>query len=104
MDLTRPTVFKLKIFPPKKKPEGNPKPVKSKLPDGGTYDQLNSYKKTQLNRAEQKVFIQKSPKKNFLDAVQKAKKFMPPPGHYKNIDAAYKRLSTSPLSIRTKRH
>jgi len=44
VDLSRPTIFKLRMFPPPKKESEKPK--KSKDPDMGSYDSLVSFKKT----------------------------------------------------------
>ena len=53
-----------------------------------------------------KVFIGKSPKKTFMDYHLKNKKPIPPPGHYPldKLDAAWKRCSTSPNTMKMKRH
>jgi len=50
------------------------------------------------------MHIGKSPNKNFIDHVVKAKKANLPPGHYKDVEKGYARLSTSPIGIRMKRH
>ena len=50
------------------------------------------------------MHIGKSPNKNFIDHVVKAKKDKLPPGHYKDVEKGYARLSTSPIGIRMKRH
>ena len=103
-NMGKPSPFSLRMFPPSKKPTESYKVVKSKEPDVGSYNSLTAYKKTQLNKVDETVFIEKQKKNNFLDQIQKAKKFVPAPGHYKDLDKAYKRISTSPISIRTKRH
>ena len=50
------------------------------------------------------MHIGKSPNKNFIDNVVRAKKGSLAPGHYKGVEEAYKRLSSSPIGIRIKRH
>ena len=100
---TRPRAFQLKIMPSKDK--GEPiKIKKSKDPDVGTYNHSDAYKKTQLHHYEKNQFMPKGPKKNFLDDAVKTRKFVPPPGHYKEVEKCYSRLSTSPMSLRTRRH
>lgn len=97
--------FKLKILPDKDKDKNPYKIVKSKLPDCGTYkvdDCLNKLRPA----THFKVFIGKQDKKSFIDAHVKFKKAMPPPGHYPldKLETAWKRISTSPNTIRMKRH
>ena len=72
----------------------------------GSYKTTEAYVKTQLKGNDSKMFIEKSPKKTFLDHHLKVKKIVPAPGHYKldSLDQAHKRISTSPISIRPKRH
>ena len=77
--------------------------VKSKNIDCGSYDPLKSFRTTQLHGFEVKGYIGKSPKKNYIDDIIRAKKGKLPPNHYK-VNDAYKNLSSSPISIRMKRH
>ena len=103
-DYTHERIYKLKIMPDKDADKNKYKIVKSKLPDVGTYKVTEAYNYLR-GATETKVHIGKSPKKSFIDAHVKVKK-NPPPGHYPldKLDQAWKRISTSPNSIRTKRH
>jgi hypothetical protein len=87
-----------------KKDPNEHKIKKSKNPDMGSYQDIAAYQKTQLHKYERNHFMPKGPKTNFLDAAVKTKKFVPAPGHYKDLDKCYSRLSTSPVGIRTRRH
>lgn len=80
--------------------------VKSKNPDGGTYDYLASFKKTQTHGLENKVFMSKHKHESFLDHSVRMKRHTLGPGHYtkQNIEKAYDRLSSSPTSLRVRRH
>ena len=102
LNFSRPRSFVLKIIPKKKDPNEF-KIKKSKDPDIGSYNVFYSYKKTQLHGYEQKGFISKTPKTNFLDLAIRARKAVPAPGKY-DLDKCYNRLSTSPMSSRIKRH
>ena len=81
--------------------------IKSKDPDGGSYEDLASFKRTQTHGHEQKpVFMSKMKKKCYLDDAIKIKRHSLGPGHYsiKTINTAYDKITSSPNSIRTKRH
>jgi len=57
-----------------------------------------------LHGYEQKAHIGKSPNKNFVEHIIRGKKASLAPGHYKDVEKGYARLSTSPVGIRMKRH
>lgn len=100
-DLTKPKIFKYRMFPVAKPATAITKP---KRPDPGTYDTTKAFEKTQKWGHETKAPPNfKAPKKNFLDAVQSQKKFVPPPGSYNHVDC-YKKLSPSPVGFRMRRH
>ena len=81
------------------------KPVKSKDPDVGSYDPLNSYRRTQVHGVEKNSFKFNSGKgKTMTDIISAKTKGNPPVGTYKNIDSAYPKLSASPRSLRIRRH
>ena len=46
----------------------------------------------------------KKPKTSFIDATKKEKAFLPGVGHYKEVENAFKRIASLPVSIRQKRH
>lgn len=104
-DYTHDRVFKLKIIPDKNADKNKYKIVKSKLPDMGSYKVNEAINKLRPD-TDFKVFIGKSPKKSFLDGHVKLKKINPPPGHYPldKLANAWNRISSSPNSIRVKRH
>ena len=104
--LTRPKIFECKIVPDNKAHINKYKIIKSKNPDSGTYENLSSFRKTQTHGYENKVFMSKCPKTSFLDGAVRAKRHSLGPGHYavKNIENAYNRISSSPVSMRTRRH
>ena len=102
--LTRPKIFALKIIKPVDNKDKNPyKIVKSKNPDGGSYNHMNAFNKTQIPGTEQKVFMSKNPKSSFIDHTVKKKKGIVAPGHYKT-ESCYNRLSSSPVGLKIKRH
>lgn len=102
--LTKPKAFKLKIQADKNDPAQKYKIVKSKLPDCGTYKEFEAFRKTQISGVDYKFNVDKSPKKTFLDDIIKRKQKIPAPSHYKNVESSHLRLSSSPVSIRMKRH
>ena len=72
----------------------------------GTYDHLGSYKKTQTVGYERHSFAMRKPSDKhvgFTGMQAKAKKDVPPVGKY-NPEKAYARLSSTPASLRVKRH
>lgn len=50
------------------------------------------------------MHIGKSPNKTFIDQAVRAKKGSLAPGHYRGVEKAYDRLSTSPIGVRMRRH
>jgi len=102
---TRPKTFALKIRPADKQKDAEKyKIVKSKNPDCGSYNSLAAYKKTQTHRLESNMYIGKCPRKDFITEFTKKKKGSLAPGHYKGVEKAYDRLSTSPMGLRMRRH
>jgi|TARA_B110001450_G_scaffold217675_1_gene211768 hypothetical protein len=100
----KPKPFELKILPDKDRHINKYKIKKSKAPDMGSYNSFKSFRNTQLHGFETKMHIGKSPNKNFIDHAVKSKKANLAPGHYKDVEKCYARLSTSPVGIRMKRH
>ena len=93
-------------FVPDKNRDKNPyKIIKSKDPCVGTYNDPQSFRKTQLHSYERdKFLINKGPKVGQIEFAVKQKKGVPGPGTYKNVESAYARISTSPPTLRSKRH
>ena len=104
--LTKPKIFQASIADDKKAHIDKYKIVKSKNPDVGTYEGAAAFKQTQTNGTERKAFMSKMEKKGYLDHAVKARKHSPGPGHYAKatLDNAYNKLSSSPTSLRTRRH
>ena len=79
---------------------------KPKMPDPTTYKPSDAFKKTQLKGHETGTFkFQKNDKiVTYAEQVARSKKHVPGVGTYKNVESAYARLSTSPPTMRTRRH
>jgi len=75
---------------------------KSKMPDSGTYDSVESFHKTQKNKI--KFNMSKANIVCYFD--EKAKRTIKNPGigHYKVQPSVFSKLSSSPQSIKVKRH
>lgn len=78
-------------------------------PDGGTYDPDKAFFGTQVHSIDRrgcKIFPPTNgPKrKTFIDDSPKPTKFVPGPGHYLSPERGYNAISSSPKSIRVKRH
>lgn len=41
---------------------------------------------------------------SYLDQEQKNKKFLPPVGHYKNVEKSYEKISMGPITQKSRRH
>ena len=91
-----------KIFPMTKAEKEKYVKRKSELPDPGTYN----IEKPILNVKERirVAHFSKKPKSSFIDQTKKDKAFLPGVGHYKEVESAFKRMSSLPVSIRQKRH
>ena len=111
--LVKPKIYQLKFVPDKNKDQNPYKIIKSKEPTVGSYNDPQSFRKTQLHSYERdKFLINKGPKigKSFgscvgqIELFVKLKKGVPGPGTYKNVESAYSRISTSPPTLRSRRH
>lgn len=76
-----------------------------KVPENGQYDSPGAFKSTQINGQEKTAFkIVNNKVKTFTEEIVAQKKSVPGVGHYKHVEEGYKILSTSPTSIRIRRH
>lgn len=102
--LTTPRTFGVKFNPlPTTKARDTEKVAK--IPEHGMYNPPDAFKTTQINGQEKTAFkIVNCKEKTYTDIVINRTKFVPGVGHYKNVEESYKRLSTSPTSIRIRRH
>ena len=103
--LVKPRTIYGRIQPENPDRKSTDKIKKSSDPDMGTYNMPESYRNTQLSGIEKNSFkMDKGKGATFTDIVQKNSKWVPGVGHYKEVEKAYPRLSTSPNSIRVRRH
>jgi hypothetical protein len=103
--ITKPRILFGLVLPDAGNVESGNKIKKSNDPDVGTYDAPESFRNTQLNGIEKNSFkLNKGKGKTFTDMVVENAKFVPGVGHYKETEKAYTRLSSSPISIRVRRH
>ena len=79
------------------------KPKKSTDPDSGTYEVGKSHKYLEANKGPSQK-MSPAPIIKFYDQAIKISRHIPAPTHYKVDQKSYSRLSTSPPSIRIKRH
>ena len=102
--LVKPRIMTTKIHGDTKWQKGTVKKTfeKSSEPAPGQYDIDKSFAKIKPSIYNHS-FSKKKPA-NFIDVYRKQKEYLPSVGHYKNSEEAYKKISSNPPSIRTKRH
>ena len=98
----KPKILAAKMLPESKHDKEKYKVKKSELPAPGTYDIDKPSKLVKVRILEAQ--FSKKPHKSFIEEAKKHKEFVPGVGHYKELDKAFKRISSNPPSIRTKRH
>lgn len=101
-DKILPKITTTKIFPMTQKEKEKYKKTKSDLPDAGTYNIENPSLK--VRERIRIAHFSKKPKNSFIDEAKKDKAFLPGVGHYKELDKAFKRISSLPVSLKSKRH
>lgn len=57
-----------------------------------------------MKKSETHAYISKSPRTNYLEEAIKKQQKVPPVGYYSDLSKCYDKLSSSPSSIRIRRH